>query len=214
MKRDTTNPTVATIVSLRLSGIVVVLLAAIVPIATLFYAFNAANEWELVLAPLGWAAVAAISWVVLQRTPDARTLVTLVCGCCALWTIALGGPPAYALRDAHGEFLKLVFLVSCASITGACFGYVCFIRYRGIPPTLKGAVRLATLSAMPAFSLFLVANAVTMMQPHEHGGGWTAAGSLKEALLVLVAPFVFALIVTMVSIQTSRRGLTKASPIA
>ena len=59
MKRDTTSPTVATIVSLRLTGIVVVLLAAIVPIATLFYAFSAANNWELMLAPLGWAAVAA-----------------------------------------------------------------------------------------------------------------------------------------------------------
>jgi hypothetical protein len=213
MKRDTTNPTVATIVSLRMAGIVVVLLAAIVPVATLFYAFNTANDWEMVLAPLGWVAVAAISWVVLHRTRDAQTLVTLVCGCCALWTAALGGPPAYALRDARGAFLLLAFLVTCASITGACWGYVCFIRYRGLPPTIKGAVRLATLSAMPAFALFLVANVLLLMQPREHGHGWTASGSLKEALLVLVAPFVFALIVTMVSIETSRRGLSKPSPI-
>ena len=150
----------------------------------------------------------------LHRTEDARTLVTLVCGCCALWAVALGGPPAYALRDARGAFLLLAFLVSCASITGACFGYVCFIRYRGLPPSLKGAVRLATLAAMPAFSLFLVANVVLLVQPHEHGGGWSAGGSLKEALLVLVAPFVFALIVSMVSIETSRRGLSKPNPIA
>jgi hypothetical protein len=31
---------------------------------------------------------------------------------------------------------------------------------------------------------------------------------------VLVAPFVFALIVSMVSIETGKRGLTKPSPIA
>jgi hypothetical protein len=66
---------------------------------------------------------------------------------------------------------------------------------------------------MPAFALFLVANVLLLMQPREHGHGWTASGSLKEALLVLVAPFVFALIVTMVSIETSRRGLSKPSPI-
>jgi hypothetical protein len=214
MKRDTTNPTVATIVSLRLSGIAVVIFAAAVPIAVLVWAFNTANDWDLVLAPVAWAAVAAISWVVLHRTPDARTLVTLVCGCCALWTVALGGPPLYAMRDARGAFLLVAFLVTCASITGASFGYVCFIRYRGLPPSLKGAVRLATLAAMPAFALFLVANVVQMMRPQEHGHGWSAAGSAKEFLLVLVAPFVFALIVSMVSIETGKRGLTKPSPIA
>jgi hypothetical protein len=90
---------------------------------------------------------------------------------------------------------------------------VCFIRYRGLPPTLKGAVRLATLAAMPAFALFLVANVFAFLRPHEHSHGWTAAGSAKEALIVLVAPFVFALIVTMVSIESSKRGLTKPNPI-
>jgi hypothetical protein len=214
MKRDTTNPTVATIVSLRMAGIVEVLLAAAVPVAAVFYAFTSVSQWELVLAPLGWVAVAAISWVVLHRSADARTLVILVNGCCALWTVALGGPVAYMLRDARGAFLTLAFVVTCAAITGACFGYVCFIRYRGLPPSVKGAVRLATLSAMPGFALFLVAQVMTVASPSEHGHGWTARGSLSEALMVIVAPFLFAVLVSMISIQSSRRGLTKPNPIA
>ncbi len=214
MKRDTTNPTVATIVSLRMAGIVVVLLAAAVPVAAVFYAFSTTNQWELVLAPLGWIAAGAIAWVMLHRSADARTLVTLVNGCCALWTVALGGPVAYLLRDARGAFLTLAFVVTCAAITGACFGYVCFIRYRGLPPSVKGAVRLATLSAMPGFALFLVAQVMVMASPANPGHEWSARGSLTQALLVIVAPFLFAILVSMISIESNRRGLSRPSPIS
>ncbi len=152
--------------------------------------------------------------VVLHRSADARTLVILVNGCGALWTVALGGPVAYMMRDSRGAFLTLAFVVTCSAITGACFGYVCFIRYRGLPPSVKGAVRLATLSAMPGFALFLVAQVMTVASPSEHGHGWSARGSLSEALMVIVAPFLFAVLVSMISIQSSRRGLTKPNPIA
>ncbi len=191
-----------------MAGFLLVLAATGVPQFSRVAADFLGPATGLAIAVVLWAVAAGIGYLIIGKTEGGRSLVALVVGCGAVWTSLIFAISLLLLRhDISGEYLLPWYTMS-AAFTGATYGLLCYVRYRGLPLTLRRAAKTSLIASVPAVVMLLMG---TMLAPF--GIRTTDPASLGLAVgLVFAAPVVLSISLELIwsTIQRSRASARAA----
>jgi hypothetical protein len=200
---ELTAPPSKTPVQLRVVGAAAVSLTAAVPVVALALADRLESWWGALIAPAVWAILLWALYVRLGRGAEVRRLIALVAGCGALWPLLLGAITLYYLGSMHRSLFMLVGVVFTATLTGATFGLLCYMRYGAIPQRIERAVRLALWAAIPSAVLLVVRVALLRVD----GTHLSGSEITKAVVIVVVGPIVLAILLAALSAAIATRPI-------
>jgi hypothetical protein len=191
-----------------MAGFLLVLVATGVPQFSRVAADFLGPAAGFAIAVVLWAAAAATGYLIIGKTVGGRSLVWLVVGCGAAWTSLIFALAWFLLRnDASGEYLLPWYTMS-AAFTGATYGFLCYIRYRGLPLTLRRATKTSLMASVPAVVMLTMGTVLAAFTVQT-----TDLASLGMAVfLVFVAPVLLSisLEISWSNIQRSRAAARAA----